>query len=254
MTKEEYVSHQKNECENIEITCVDCEHSYKRCDFNNKELHWCERNLKAKIDKLRAQIKEENEVVKAQEKEAKNVEMRIKDYERRIENMKKKNEEYKVDIEKTQMNLDQIKGGRYCDDASVLIDKSQLIELKVPKQAMEVRCSDAETNLDLIKDLFENQNGLTTVSGLGPESWIEIDFKKPALINGMGFIFNQFYEGENRQIIKPKGLKIYAKEFTKDTPKEEKVDKIEEKKADEDHEQKLDEKVEKKEPKPEKEE
>ena len=90
----------------------------------------------------------------------------------------------------------------------------------------------------MIKDLFETNNGLATVSGLATGSWIEIDFKKPALINGMGFIFNQFHEGENRQIVKPKGLKIYAKEFTKDAPKEDKVEQIEEKKVKEEPEQK----------------
>ena len=39
-------------------------------------------------------------------------------------------------------------------------------------------------------------------------------------------------------MVKPKGLKIYAKEFTKDAPKEDKVEQIEEKKVKEEPEQK----------------
>jgi len=81
---------------------------------------------------LRAQIKDEKEVVKSQEKENEKTTQRIKDYERRIENMVKRNEEYKIDIDKTQKNLENMKSGEICDDASVLIDKSQLIQIKVP--------------------------------------------------------------------------------------------------------------------------
>ena len=36
-------------------------------------------------------------------------------------------------------------------------------------------------------------------------------------MNGLGLVFNEVIDG---QAVKPKGLKIFAKEFTKDAPKE----------------------------------
>lgn len=45
---------------------------------------------------------------------------------------------------------------------------------------------------------------------------IEINLAKPTVVNGMGFVFSERF---NDQMIKPKGLKIFAKEYTKDVPK-----------------------------------
>lgn len=67
----------------------------------------------------------------------------------------------------------------------------------------------------MIKDLFQNEGNIKI--SLKPESWIEINLTKPRLMNGLGLVFNEVING---QVVKPKGLKIFAKEFMKDASKE----------------------------------
>jgi len=59
-------------------------------------------------------------------------------------------------------------------------------------------------------------------------SWIQINLKKPSVMNGIGIVFA---EKVDDLIIKPKGAKIYVKEYSKEALPQ--VDQNEEKKIDE---------------------
>jgi hypothetical protein len=66
------------------------------------------------------------------------------------------------------------------------------------------------------------------VKDLKVGSWIQINLKKPSVMNGMGIVFA---EKVDDLIIKPKGAKIYVKEYLKealtlaDHNEEKKIDK-----------------------------
>ena len=76
---------------------------------------------------------------------------------------------------------------KICEDATILIDKSQLIELKIPEKSIQIECSDEDQNEELIKELFKN--GDVKVKDLKVGSWVQINLQKPCVMNGMGMVF-----------------------------------------------------------------
>jgi len=89
---DEYISHQENDCQSIEVECTACEYSVKRSDFENKDQHWCEKNLKEMILKLRKDLKEGKGVDKEKKEQIERLENYIKDYQRRIDDLQKRKE------------------------------------------------------------------------------------------------------------------------------------------------------------------
>ena len=85
-----------------------------------------------------------------------------------------------------------------------------------------------------MKDLFKNQHDVK-IKDVKVGSWIEVQLAKPVMMNGMGFTFSG--DQVDGFMVKPKGLKVFVKEFGKDAPVEEsKADeeaKVEETKAEE---------------------
>ena len=95
MSKEELVSHVKDECEKVELSCSICQVGFPRAEF---QAHNCKKCLKEKIDKIVGEMEAQKKSLEKEFKEKDTLQSQIKGHKDRSEELQKSIQEYKKQI------------------------------------------------------------------------------------------------------------------------------------------------------------